>query len=823
MKRLHHLATFVLLGGLTPTSLIFGQVVGTYYADWSIFPVSPSGQTRVGPGQFTALAGLNLVVEFGDGNVSSSPPYYTVVGGGADSTKYMYSDAYNPDGRWINWQDSLSRSVHRNGGKVLITIQAVNPSALESIQSDSAKTEIFCMNAAQYAKRRGLDGLEVDEEYWQMGPPSNAVLARFYRILRRRVDEAFLPTRGIIVLTTGRSSLSTYSDVNKSDIDYVFFMLYDYQWVWSVPLSAAVSYHISPLYPNVTQSGTNAAGIVTDGPANWAAAGWPKSKLIFGIPAYGFVFLGASGLLETYSSYSEISGASISTLTSSGGVATYDNTSKIPYVAGTANKSFSVKTTSGGTLSISSGTKFFASYENTQSLQAKWDYITAMGFGGMFLYDVGGDVDPSKPGGTYTPLHTAMVGITSGATPPTQPTGTLTVTPQSLPVGGGSVTLQWSSMGATSASIDNGIGSVATSGSRTATVTSTTIFHLTLTNGAGSTAYADTVTVAQNPPTGALSATPPSLAAGGGNVTLQWTSTGATSAAIDQGIGTVALSGSRNVQVSSTTIFHLTLANSAGSRIYADTVTVVAPVGAPTGTFGADPIVFPLGGGSVTLTWTSTDAASASIDNGVGSVPLSGSIARNVTGTTEFHLSLTNTSGTQIYTAIVTVAPSGSLVAAPASLPPGGGSVTLTWTSVDATSASIDQGIGAVSFTGSQSIHVSATTVFHLSLTNSAGSTVYADTVAVASAALKDFSLEQNYPNPFNPTTNIIFKLPAETMVRLTVCTLLGQQVITLVNQRLPAGTYSVPFDSRNLSTGTYYYTLVSADYAETRRMVVVK
>jgi hypothetical protein len=60
-------------------------------------------------------------------------------------------------------------------------------------------------------------------------------------------------------------------------------------------------------------------------------------------------------------------------------------------------------------------------------------------------------------------------------------------------------------------------------------------------------------------------------------------------------------------------------------------------------------------------------------------------------------------------------------------------------------------------------------------------------------------------------------------MVRLTVCTLLGQQVITLVNQRLPAGTYSVPFDSRNLSTGTYYYTLVSADYAETRRMVIIK
>jgi len=419
MKRLCYWATFVILAVLAPDGVIFGQVVGTYYADWALFPVSHG--PRIAPGQFAALGGLNLVVEFGDGNVSATPPYYTVVGGGSDSTKYMYSDVYNPDGRWIPWQDSLSRSVHRNRGKVLITIQAVDPAALISIQNDSAKTEIFCMNAARYAKRRGLDGLEVDEEYWQMGPPPRPVLARFYRILRRRVDEAFLPARGIIVLTTGRSAIGTYSQVDKSDVDYVFFMLYDYQWVWSVPMKASLSYHVSPLNRNATRSGTNAEGIVTDGPANWAAAGWPKSKLVFGFPSYGFIFLGAGGLLETYSSSSEILGSSMSTLISSGGVAAYDNVSKVPYVAGTANRNISVNVTNGGSLSISSGTKFFATHENAQSLQAKWDYITSSGFGGMFLYDVGGDVDPSKPGGTYTPLHTAMVGITKGSTLPTEP------------------------------------------------------------------------------------------------------------------------------------------------------------------------------------------------------------------------------------------------------------------------------------------------------------------------------------------------------------------------------------------------------------------
>ena len=747
MKRLYYLATFVLLGTLAQNSLLFGQVVGTYYADWSIFPLTPSGQTRIAPGQFTALPGLNLVVEFGDGNVSSSPPYYTVIGGGADSTKYMYSDVYNPDGRWINWQDSLSRSVHRNGGKVLITIQAVNPSALISIQNDSATTEIFCMNAAQYAKRRGLDGLEVDEEYWQMGPPSNAVLGRFYRILRRRVDEAFLPARGIIVLTTGRSSLNEYSQVNKSDVDYVFFMLYDYQWVWSVPLSAALSYHVSPLYPNVTQSGTNAAGIVTDGPANWAAAGWPKSKLVFGIPAYGFVFLGASGLLQKYSSYSEVSGASINTFTSSGGVAAYDDISKVPYVAGTANKSFSVKTTSGGSLSVSSGTKFFASYENSQSLQAKWEYITAAGFGGMFLYDVGGDVDPSKPGGTYTPLHSAMVSITTGATP--LPTGTLAVAPQSLPAGGGNVTLTWSSFNATSARIDPGIGPLA------------------------------------------------------------------------------ALSGSMTVPVTATTVFTLTVSNSVGTQSYGSTVTVTPPVtNPPTGTFIATPTALPAGGDSVTLQWTSSNADTARIDNGVGIVSLpNGSLKRMVTANTTFGLTLKNSAGTRSISATVTLVPSGVFSANPTSLPAGGGDVTLTWSSVNASSASINQGIGSVSPTGSRVVHVTATTTFDLTLTSAAGTKSYIATATVDPPLQKpkDYALEQNYPNPFNPSTRIVYKVPADGFVRLKIFNILGEEMRTVVDGYLAAGTYSFDFSSENLSSGVYYYSMFADNFVETRKMIVLK
>ncbi len=70
------------------------------------------------------------------------------------------------------------------------------------------------------------------------------------------------------------------------------------------------------------------------------------------------------------------------------------------------------------------------------------------------------------------------------------------------------------------------------------------------------------------------------------------------------------------------------------------------------------------------------------------------------------------------------------------------------------------------------------------------------------------YSLEQNYPNPFNPTTVINFQLPAVSDVRLVVCDLLGREVRTLVNDRRPAGSYSVEFDASNLPSGVYLYRL---------------
>jgi hypothetical protein len=85
------------------------------------------------------------------------------------------------------------------------------------------------------------------------------------------------------------------------------------------------------------------------------------------------------------------------------------------------------------------------------------------------------------------------------------------------------------------------------------------------------------------------------------------------------------------------------------------------------------------------------------------------------------------------------------------------------------------------------------------------------------------FTLEQNYPNPFNPTTTISFSVPTQSMVKLDVFNILGQQVKNLVNEERSAGNYTVTLDGSAIASGVYFYRLQAGSYSSARRMVLVK
>lgn len=85
------------------------------------------------------------------------------------------------------------------------------------------------------------------------------------------------------------------------------------------------------------------------------------------------------------------------------------------------------------------------------------------------------------------------------------------------------------------------------------------------------------------------------------------------------------------------------------------------------------------------------------------------------------------------------------------------------------------------------------------------------------------YTLHQNYPNPFNPTTVISFRVAKTSNVKLEVYDMIGTKISTLLNERLRAGNHSLTFDASNLTSGIYFYRLITPEYQSTQKMSLIK
>lgn len=93
----------------------------------------------------------------------------------------------------------------------------------------------------------------------------------------------------------------------------------------------------------------------------------------------------------------------------------------------------------------------------------------------------------------------------------------------------------------------------------------------------------------------------------------------------------------------------------------------------------------------------------------------------------------------------------------------------------------------------------------------------------LSSQVPSEFSLSQNYPNPFNPSTKISFSLPKSSIVKLVVYDITGKEIQALVNENLRAGVYEYEWNGIELPSGVYFYRLLTDNYAETKKMILVK
>ncbi|MGA2368207.1 MAG: hypothetical protein ABSF74_06530, partial [Dehalococcoidia bacterium] len=356
----------------------------------------------------------------------------------------------------------------------------------------------------------------------------------------------------------------------------------------------------------------------------------------------------------------------------------------------------------------------------------------------------------------FIPLLSMILALGCTAFMPT--ITTFDITPATI-TAGSSATLTWNVPGANSVVINPQVGAVAASGSQIVSPTVTTAYTITVSAPLGTVSRSVVLVVNPAPLVINLSANPAVLMAGG-SAALQWNVMGADSVSIDQGIGSVPVSGNQLITPAQTTTYTLTASNTSGILTKSFVVTVNPPIVAD---LNANPVNINVGQ-SATLTWNVSGADSVSIDQGIGQVPPSGSRVVTPYSTTSYDLTASSSCCIVSKAATVTVGtvypyqyPYGDLYSYPYNYFPNNGymhgypygygypggmmsvnpfieifsispstvhfgqPVFLHWNVVGATSVDIS-GIGSQPSNGSQVLVPIATTTYTLTALNSYGS-----------------------------------------------------------------------------------------------------
>jgi hypothetical protein len=446
------------------------------------------------------------------------------------------------------------------------------------------------------------------------------------------------------------------------------------------------------------------------------------------------------------------------------------------------------------------------------------------------------------------------------------PTGSFSASPSTLPPGGGTVTLTWSSTNADSATITPGIGPVGAQGSTTTNVAASTTFTLTLI-GASRRTYTAAVTVSSL----VLPDIPVTIAPSQGQRNVPTTTTCLWRSA--------AHASSYQVQVSDDSTFGIVTVNDstltdtsrqvAGlgtNRIYFWRVRAHGTAGwssfsptvqfttadrpSPAGGLTADPDTLPTGGGVSTLSWTSSNADSASIDGGIGSVALQGNRSVSLSDSRTYTLTLYGSTTVRYSVHIVVLSTQPPDI--PLGYNPSDGQINvplstiLRWHPVsraeryhlqvsddpsfpryfidDSTVTDTAHQVSGLDYDHTYYWRVNAIGTGGVSAYSSVRSfTTGRQLLPGGTGGNANFDLEQNYPNPFNTATTILVRVTVPGHVNVAVFNTLGRCVAQLVDADLPVGAYPLRFEGRNLASGMYFCHAQMGLTNIVKRMILIK
>lgn len=113
--------------------------------------------------------------------------------------------------------------------------------------------------------------------------------------------------------------------------------------------------------------------------------------------------------------------------------------------------------------------------------------------------------------------------------------------------------------------------------------------------------------------------------------------------------------------------------------------------------------------------------------------------------------------------------------------------------------------------------------LYRLKQIDTDGSYEYSDEIEITVNKPTEFSLLQNFPNPFNPTTKIKYSISSSAKITIKVFDVLGREIKTLLDEYKDTGTYEIEFDGSELTSGLYFYKIISGNKTETRKMMLVR
>ena len=382
-----------------------------YYPTWAMRPLGQVPEAL--PPWEIDWRGITHVVHFHVPVRSQTAPYFGPVVSANDSIEVEFNGLGNPGAgpsTWIHWQDSLITIAHRHGVKVVLSIDAVNPTEWNIVTADSAKTVALARSAVEYCIRKGYDGLEINVETWTGTPVINADLNRAMRIFRRELNK--MSPRGLLLNSASRTHATLYEASQDSTVDQFLLQCYSYANVWNPTVGSNSVWHLTPLHRGAACPGSEAQALSDStgignggGPKAWIAAGHDPKKISVGIASFGYVYKGQKELCVSsgsnppgYAKYQDCIG-----LLANGGTEFWDDACKVPYITGTAK--FDDGPDWWGKFGVKAGRDFFATYENQRSVEEKISWIKSAGLGGIMVYDLTMDLDASKPINQRNAIH----------------------------------------------------------------------------------------------------------------------------------------------------------------------------------------------------------------------------------------------------------------------------------------------------------------------------------------------------------------------------------------------------------------------------------